>query len=359
MEKKHSNWLGLLIVTASLLGFLVLVNCYVDPANLFHNVSTEIADSVIAGNSTYITSGNMNERLVKQRIIETMPDEIECIAVGPSVMFGISQNHVNTDSYYNLGVSGADFYDIMAQFGLMELQGKTPKRVIFCVDSYFFNKALYDTFTRNTTYKPYADYMLRVLDGETNPEVPKSDTKAESVERIKQMFSVSYFQSSVEYVQVKGSLNIPRWGVADETYSGSYYMPDGSMHYAESYENSTVEDVIKEVEGFDVNYYFTPYEHISEESMEAFEKLIVYLQAQGTQVDLFLCPVCPSLWDRLDETVNPILWDVEDFAQNMSEKYELNIIGSYNPYNLGIPDSSFYDTRHVRHEMLEEYFEFQ
>ncbi len=359
MKIKYSNWLKLLIIIASLTGFLVFVNCHIDPANLFHNVSIDIADSVLEGNPTYITSGNMNERLIKQHMIENMPEEVECITVGPSLVFGIRKEHVGTENYYNLAVSGADFYDILAQFGMMEWNGKSTDRVIFCVDSYFFDERLYESFTRNIPYKPYSDYMMQIIEGKTVSEKPQNDTRAESIERVRQMFSVTYFQSAIAYVQTKGTLNIPRWGVVDKTYDGNYYLPDGSLWYADSYQKNTVDNVIREAETMDIDYFYSTNEHISGKSMEVFEKLVVYLQNQGTQVDLFLCPICPTLWDRLDESVNPMLWDIEAFAQEMAEKYNLKIIGTYNPYNINMPDTAFYDSRHVRHELIEEYFDFQ
>ena len=40
----------------------------------------------------------------------------------------------------------------------------------------------------------------------------------------------------------------------------------------------------------------------------------------------------------------------------MSNKYDLKITGTYNPYELGIKDENFYDSRHVRRELMGELF---
>ena len=42
----------------------------------------------------------------------------------------------------------------------------------------------------------------------------------------------------------------------------------------------------------------------------------------------------------------------------MSNKYDLKITGTYNPYELGIKDENFYDSRHVRRELMGEFFDF-
>ena len=55
----------------------------------------------------------------------------------------VNKDIVGTDSFINLGVSGSDIYDILAQFGLMDIYGKKTKRVIFCVDSYSFDESFY------------------------------------------------------------------------------------------------------------------------------------------------------------------------------------------------------------------------
>lgn len=360
MKSKHLVWLRIAAVAVPLLAFLIFVNCFFDPANIFHNVSRSIADSLLAGNATYITSGNMNERRVKQYIIEDMADDIDCVSLGTSVMFGIRREHAGTEDYYNLGLSGADFYDIMAQFGLMEINQKTPKRVIFCVDTYFFNEKIMKTFTRSIPLKPYANYMLQVLNGE-KPQAPKEDTTAENIQKFKQMFSVSNFQAAYEYITEYGSLDIERWGVADENYEGtySYYLADGSMMYPLSYRSNTVEDVVQEALDYDLNYFFSAGEHISAANMEVFDKLISYLEEQGTEVVFFLCPLSPTLWDRCSEETTPILWEVESFVNETAEKYDLKVVGSYNPHACGITDAQFYDSRHLRHEILEDFFDFK
>lgn len=107
--------------------FLVITNIYQDPANIFHDESKEIAESIVAGYAAYSATGNGNEREVKHNLIMVMPKETDCIAVGPSLVMCVNKDIVGTDSFINLGVSGSDIYDILAQFGLMDIYGKRPR----------------------------------------------------------------------------------------------------------------------------------------------------------------------------------------------------------------------------------------
>ncbi len=349
--KKHLIWLRLLAVAGPLLALLIFVNCYFDPANIFHNVSRSIADSLLDGNATYITSGNMNERLVKKYIIEDMPDNIECVCIGPSVVFGIDSSLVGTDNYYNLGVSGADYYDILAQFGLMEENNKHPERIILCLDTYFFDDILSDSANRNVALKPYAGYMMDILNGKPTG-TPQMDTRAESLQRIIQMFSVTYFQSSIDYIKANKTLDIPRWGIASPSHTGTYYKPDGSMVHSVALQNSSPESVTKNAAGYNIDYHFGANRHISSSKAESFDKLVSYLKQQDTEVILFLAPMCPTLWDRCDQETYPLVWEVEAFANAIATKYDLEIVGSYNPYKYDLTDAAFYDARHLKHEYL-------
>ena len=178
------------------------------------------------------------------------------------------------------------------------------------------------------------------------------------MQRFEQMFSVSGFQIAFDYFKEHKTLKVERWGIADENYAGahSYYLADGSMIYPSDYRNNTVEDVEKDASAYDVTYFFSSGEHISPTSMDAFEKLICYLKNQGTEVDLVLFPICPSSWDKCSEAITPLLWEVEAFAREMAEKYELTITGSFNPNNLGVTNADFYDCRHLRHELVDMFF---
>lgn len=340
---------------------MIVMNYMIDPAGLFHDDSKAIAQSILSGNNTLLLYGNIDEREVKHQLIVNMPEQVECIAIGPSLVMGVRQGDVGTNSFYNLGESGADFYDILAQFGIMELNNKHYERVIFCVDSYFFDENLNKTFTRNKELKPYAQYMLKILDGET--------ANAPTVERnywrnCTQLVSPSYFQSALHLVKKEGikpfAMNDSRWStVNDGVFEDAYYMSDGSWVYGLKTQKMDERDVVRESNGYDIEKQFSKGKHIGNYQQEIFEKLVCYLQARNVRVDLYLCPLPPTLWDRVDNSDYHVLNELENFAHDISERYNLKLTGSYNPYKLGMSDSDFYDSRHVRHELLSKYFDFK
>ena len=182
--------------------------------------------------------------------------------------------------------------------------------------------------------------------------------------QIEQAFSISYFQASWDQVRLNGTyaMSDKRWGIVPEGWDGSkpYYGVDGSWTYAASYQANDINYVLEQCASYDIEKQFAYDRHISEYSKEVFEKLIAYLTNQGIEVELFLCPLAPSLWDRLEAEKShyAILDEITDFAKEMSNKYDLKITGTYNPYELGIKDENFYDSRHVRRELMGEFFDF-
>ncbi len=84
---------------------LIFTNIYQDPAGVFHDDSMGIANAILSGKAARSITGNANERAIKQIIIENMPNDINCVAVGPSLIMSIGKETVNEASFYNLGVS--------------------------------------------------------------------------------------------------------------------------------------------------------------------------------------------------------------------------------------------------------------
>lgn len=363
MKAEKLEWFRFLIIIPLIL-ILVITNIYVDPANIYHDESKEIAQAIIQGNAAYSALENGNEREIKHNLIIEMPKQVECIAVGSSVVMCVNKKIVGTDSFYNFGVSSAGLYDILAQFGLMEVYEKEIKRVIFCVDTYFFDEDKYDADGRAEALMPYADYMLDILN-ERNPEIPTKDSVSELKTKIEQAFSITYFQAARDYIvkNDKFSMKDNRWGIVEEGFDGSkpYFDVDGSWNYSVEYQANDITHVLDVAKDYDIEETFGYNRNISLYSVDIFIKLIEYLMQKGVGIELYLCPLAPALWERIEaDTTNYFILDeLEVFVREVADTYDLKITGSYNPHNVGISNHDFYDARHVRREVLDVYFDFK
>lgn len=338
-----------------------LVNIVGDPAGIYRNDSVKIADSIISGNYTRFGSGNCNERRVKAQIIENMPSKVDCIIVGPSTVGNIDSEIVGEELFVNLGVSSSDLYDIMAQFGMMEINGKKADRVIFCVDNYFFDEKFYEGFTHHDEYKPYADYMIEKIEGK-QPQIPQSNRMAAVKEGLSQIFSVTYFQSAVTVILNSGIYDLlfrEDWSVNPDEYIESCFRPDGSTIQSASALNATVDDVYKHANEYDLEYSLSIDERPTEFSKTVFENMVVYLLSEGVDVDLFLSPFSPALYERIDLSRYHMVSEVEKYAEDISARYSLDLIGSFNPAAVGIDNDAYVDGRHIKGFRMTEFFDFK
>ena len=367
MELK--KWLRLTVMLPLII-FLVFTNIYQDPANLYHDFSVEIAEALLEGKEAFFYSKNGDERGVKQHLIEHMPEYVDCITVGPSLTMEIRSDMVGTDNYYNLSASGLNFNDYMAEFALLEANNVKVDRVVLCVDSYFFDE-IYANGSLKTEWMPYANYMIIKLGG-GNPEVPPKNPGFFSAEnlkkiwtRVSQAVSITYFQSSCKLIRDNRRFIQPaRWGIIDEdTKDHAYYEPDGSTVFSLEYRSSTVDDVIKDANSYDIEKQFGYGKHVDSYYFEYFDRLVKYLTENNIEVEFFLCPLCPTLWDRLgigeDSCEYYLLDEIEEHAREIADKYRIKVTGSYNPYAVGASDSDYWDCRHMRMDSMNKYFDFK
>lgn len=353
-----------LIVFFPLLLLLMTANFLGDAGGVFKTDNAEMAKAMLAGHKVCFKAVNGNEREVKKNFIEEFPSETDCLIFGPSTSNGIRRENVGGGTSYNLSVSSADLYDIMAQLALLEINHKHFKRIVFNMDLNFFNEDIYNANPKNKRLKPYAEYMLKKINNE-NSEKPKEDLLSDIITKVRTIFSVSYFQVSfpemlrIASVSEDGykSLFGKGWRIAEDGYKGLHWLPDGSVIYAEG--NAKGKDyVVKYSKEYDIKRNFEIGK--SEYAYEILDKLVQYLTQQGIKVTLYLNPVAPSLWDRIkNEMPENVLEEMKNYSKELSYKYKVDIVGSFNPYDVSLKDEDFYDGIHVKHDIIKKVFDFR
>lgn len=139
-----------------------------------------------------------------------------------------------------------------------------------------------------------------------------------------------------------------------------YYKPDGSIIYSLTYQSWDEEHVKSHAAAYEMDSALGKGRHLGPYEKGLFECMLEYYREKGTEIQLFLCPLAPSLWDRMQKDGGEfIVYDIESYIKDISEKYGIERTGSFNPYEAGFQDKDFYDARHVRHEVMEKYFDFK
>lgn len=377
-KRFHLIVIGFILV---LLIIFVGLNYYVDPANLYHDSSSEIAQAISEGHAAYAYGDNANERGVKYELIQRMPKHVDCIAFGTSVIMGVTADDVSEsaggDGFYNLAVSSADYYDLMATLGMLDKAGVTYDRFILCIEPDLYDKEYYENATWSQDYREFAGYEIGQIKnraGEGVDEVadPKPVENPVTLTELRQLFALTYAQRVVYEIRRDGGIfrsagagssnggeaaqSGARWGYADSGYPYGYFNKDASWVFSTDYDKRTLTDIINDCNNYSFDAYFTKGAHQDRESVETVEALIEQLTAEGVQVDLFVCPLAPTLYAREDMADYPILQETADYAKELADKYDLKLYGDLDPATYGFEDADFYDPRHLRSEHFTDIF---
>lgn len=370
MKSERKKWIRLVIFLLPVLLLFTGINYLADPANVFHSFSEDMSEAMLEGHTVQVNSNNLDDREVLGYLIEKMPDRIDTMVWGSSIALCIDAEMAGGDTFLNMAVSSADYYDLMACMALMECNGKQADRMILALDTRLFDPGMYANEGRHDKFMDYSEYMIDLLENGAPDEKMPQAAKLRSVSELsagssvwsglKQLFSVSYFQWSVEYIKAQGFdvLFGDRWKVVEGESTSNRYLPDYSVVYTQDMEAVTEEQIAEQCAGFWMAGTVTPYANAAEENLNGFEKLIQYLQAQGVEVELFLNPYAPALWDRVTEEQFPMIFELEEYAGYLAAEYGIEVQGSFNPYNIGMTNGDYYDALHVRKISLKEKFNF-
>ena len=343
------------------------VNVYADAGNIFHSPIDAVVSTLLSGYPAYVESRNLPERELCYRYICRMSDDIECIILGGSTAKTVSSFDVGEAKFANLGETNGRIDDAIALLGVLRSLGKHKhiKRIIFTPQEWYFSRLMFeqdDNEAEREALMPYTNYMMNVIDGKDTSDVniPEISFTANS-SLLDITFSLAYFQANISYITGSYVFSGNRFGIMNDQYEGHYYMPDGSRVYGKNWRERDEHRIIRfaDKDILDREQILRYVGHIDTEQLNLFAKLVEYLLARGITVELYLCPISPALWGKLDPNKYPFFTELEDCMLKLAEKYSLRVIGSYNPYKVGITNADYKDTRHIHRESTSKYFNFK
>ena len=352
------KWLEILMFLPPII-FLVTINIIVDCANNFHSeVSKQIVDSILKEQPIAATSGNGNEREIKKILIEKIPKSIDCIAVGPSLVMYIGEEAVNAKSFFNLGVSGADHYDIMGIFGLLELNNINYKKLILCIDfPLFSNTAYVRKATRHNYLMPFNNYMINILNGNNIDNKPSENYFSKFLNA--PFFSISYFNECFKHL-LKHK-NLKRIKIVENNAKEQYYTKEASLFPLESKRNASEEKVLKaarDIKNKPEQFHEIFNGNIDKDCLNQFIQLIDFLQKQNIEIIFWYHPFSPALWDNTNWNQYPALKELDTWSRKLAKEKNITTIGSYNPHELDLSNLDFMDSRHLKRNAIAQHFKF-
>ncbi len=350
--------LGALAFTP-LLALVVYVNYTVDCQGYF------LGDLDLRGVAELLLAGENivgydqlidRQREVLDTLILNLDDDAvpETIALGSSRVMQLSQEMVGT-SFYNSGMSGADFYELLSTFYLYDRRDRLPKNVIVGVDAWIFSTDV-DAQDKRSDKMLYAEFVSERLG------VPMEYEKEESAQNWQYLFDLSYFQGNVEYSREEVSADGQMQTVPDEkryTLEAEVKCSDGSIIYGKSFRSRPQEEVDRDaLFQTSVLFRLENYPAPDAERLAIFEKWLQYMQQKDINVIFFLAPYPPIVYDHVLENAEQYggLLGTEEAVRALGKRYDIPVYGSYDPYAVPAEDSDFYDGIHPRRECVARLF---
>jgi len=346
------------ILIGSVFCFLIaLVNYYSDPGNFFKRRNIELnAAKILASGYNVTNLYNYDERCFLKFWCNLISVHPHTLILGSSRSMLIGKNFFVDSNIYNCAVSGASLEDFLAIYYLFINNSKVPKRIIFGLDPWILNENNGQTRFRSLNNEYIS--MLKMINIDTNYCVHLNNNKIKSfIELISKLFSPKYFQTSFRYIFLKDKDIHPTTAIINEKMTK---LTDGTIYYdakfiAESTTNK--EELINNYITAKPIYSLGNFNEISNKNKIIFEAYIKYLKKNNVSIAFFLPPYPPTVYNYFikDSAYSNVI-NSEIYYNDLANKFEIEIIGSYNPQLFNLTNSDFYDGMHCNLECIFKLF---
>lgn len=330
---------------------VTLVNYFGDSARLFSNdYENKIAKILASGKFATGLVSNFDDRIFQREIMEVLNPKPDILVLGSSRSMLISQEFIPKKNIYNSSVAGASIEDLISVYQMYKFKNNLPSYIILGIDPWMFNEN--NGQTRWQSIDEYYDLFFN----KTSTSVQNNLYKALEIDKFKQLFSLSYFQSSLKLIPelVNGrTFPVPTDTEENETYTK---LLDGTIRYGENYRLRSPEKVRQiAIQNKNRTHIFGlgDYTELSKDCIYKFRLLVDDIENQGIEIAFFLAPYHPIFYKEIEANYPKVL-ESEAFIFDYAKQKSYPIIGSFNPENTQTNDLLFYDGLHLKKEGVEK-----
>jgi hypothetical protein len=324
------------LLLSPILMLLIFVNYFGDAARLFDN-DYEKHMAEIIDNGKYVTNFvNYDERLFQKELISSKNIKPKLVIIGSSRTMLINSDLFPKSSLFNNSVSGASIGDIIAIYQLYKENHKLPQKIIIGIDPWTFNEN-----SGKTRWKSISEYYYRFSNSK--------DKRNFLGFKYKELLSFSYFQSSVKELGNIIFYNTKPLPSTNKFNHLATKLTDGSLVYGEQKRNSSSKEIENKIKSYLSGeiYGVKNFDVISDKIWTEFEKLIIEIKKGSIEVEFFLSPYAPLVYERVAKEY-PMVLKTEQLIKDYARTNNLNLYGSFSPFELEMDESYFYDAMHSK-----------
>ncbi len=329
-----------------------------DSANLFSkDYEKTIATEILKGNNV-TNVYNYNERILQKFIVGNTKVCPEVLVVGSSRAMMINADYFKNKSFFNSSVSGATIEDLSAILQMYAQKACMPKEIIIGLDPWTLNKSndLLKWKTLALEYEKFYGVTSVGLVEKKNHFFNRAEIAFSKNKYYLELLSPSYFKSSLFALVVRDKKIVSSKKREHDTFTK---IADGSISYDLKFRTASKSEIDKRVmEYLSADIYGIENFH-ELDSVIKFELdfLIKYLLNKGISVTFFLAPYHPKVFDFINAKEKyKNVFESELYFKDLSMKYGIKLVGSFDPKNVHFDESFFYDGMHLNEFAINRLF---
>ncbi len=343
----------LLRLISLLLAFLLVVfsiNFIADPANIMNQTYEQKLVDILVSGKNAANVENMEDRRFLQLYSEARTQPIDTLVLGSSRTMQISPAVTGDENTLAASVTGSDLRDVINSYFLFEKQGFTPDTVVLSLEMWYLSEGNLDNRAHTEQYNQFCEQV----------GLQPVRTGSARLSQIKNFFSFSYFQSSVQYL-VKNKLKKPLPVAIEDRWADTpVKRADGTYGYERKFRDQSQEVVDRSAADKQIaDTIAVNFSGISTPLYDQLDAFVDYLQQKGITVRLLLSPVHPDYYHFMQSRpdVYEQAFESEQLYRQLAKKYNIALYGSFDPDVLGVTNADFYDAIHPKEEALMRYYD--
>lgn len=333
--------INITLLSLPLFFLLVATNYYSDAARLFDNEYEKKMAQIITSGQNATNVENYDERLFQKELISDSSWQPNLVIIGSSRTMLLTSGLVKDSTLSNNSVSGASLRDLIAVYQIYKDSNKLPEKIIIGIDPWLFNES-----RKDERWKSLEEYYYKFIN--------KKDHEQIEVNNYKELFSLSYFQSSLRRIP-KSILGKNQVMASNRKYNYSATkLSDGSLAYGQKYRSASQKEIDNTIDYFITQdlYGLKDFIFISEQRWKKFGLLVFDMKKNNIEVEFFLAPYSPKTFNRIRNDY-PLALEVEEKIRKFSEVNKIKIYGSFNPKKYDLDKTFFYDNMHAKETAIE------
>jgi hypothetical protein len=326
----------------------VVFSAWIDPARLVapRTAEREIA-RVLASGGMVTEAWNYDDRAIEKFLAPLRSERPEVLMLGSSRMTPMPASAFPGKRFVNAAVQAAMLDDMAGVYGLYDVPGRRPNRVVLNVDPWT------ESYGRADGWGALADERGTVLRRAAIPVSPKRDRLALLATQWRTVATPEYFRLAVFSLRHHGVRGI-EWRVTDRMQNfEKTKLPDGTIVWKEtSPEQAAAAAHDFATSGLARDDRFRDLAHRAPGRADAIERFVRYLSSEGVNVTVLLVPFPPEVYHAALRLPGRTMADVERDLRATAARAGAQVVGSYDPRAAGVTMTDFFDEDHLRPEAL-------